>query len=49
MGGEGAPYHHEHVGQISRLIALPTKVRVRFNNSTIYLDFSAIFSQIDPS
>ena len=30
----------------ARLTALLAKVRVWFNNSTIYLDFSAIFSEI---
>ena len=33
----------------ARLTALLAKVRVWFNNSTIYLDFSAIFSEIAPS
>ena len=33
----------------ARLTALLAKVRVWFNNVTIYLDFSAIFSQIAPS
>ena len=33
----------------ARLTALLAKVRVWFNNLTIYLDFSAIFSQIAPS
>ena len=33
----------------ARLTALLAKVRVCFNNSTIYLDFSAIFSEIAPS
>ena len=32
----------------ARLTALLAKVRVCFNNLTIYLDFSAIFSQIAP-
>ena len=33
----------------ARLTALLAKVRVWFNNLTIYLDFSVIFSQIAPS
>ena len=33
----------------ARLTALLAKVRVWFNNSTIYLNFSAIFSQTAPS
>ena len=33
----------------ARLTALLAKVRVWFSNSTIYLDFSAIFSEIAPS
>ena len=33
----------------ARLTALLAKVRVWFNNSTVYLDFSAIFSEIAPS
>ena len=33
----------------ARLTALLAKVRVWFNNSTIYLDFSAIFSEIASS
>ena len=33
----------------ARLTALLAKVRVWFNNLTIYLNFSAIFSQIAPS
>ena len=33
----------------ARLTALLAKVRVWFNNSIIYLDFSAIFSEIAPS
>ena len=33
----------------ARLTALLAKVRVWFNNSTIYLDFSAIFSELAPS
>ena len=33
----------------ARLTALLAKVRVWFHNLTIYLDFSAIFSQIAPS
>ena len=33
----------------ARLTALLAKVRVWFDNLTIYLDFSAIFSQIAPS
>ena len=32
-----------------RLTALLAKVRVWFNNPTIYLDFSVIFSEIAPS
>ena len=33
----------------ARLTARLAKVRVWFNNSTIYLDFWAVFSHIDPS
>ena len=33
----------------ARLTARLAKSRVWLNNFTIYLDFSAIFSQIDPS
>ena len=33
----------------ARLTALLAKVRVWFSNSTIYFDFSAIFSEIAPS
>ena len=33
----------------ARLTARLAKSRVLFNNSTIYLDFSAIFSQIVPN
>ena len=49
------PPHYANVSKIqmwdnfARLTALLGKVRVWFNNSTIHLDFSAIFSEIAPS
>ena len=41
--------HHKMWDNFARLTALLAKVRVWFNNLTIYLNFSAIFSQSAPS
>ena len=49
IGGRGRQIVIKMWDNFARLTALLAKVRVWFNNSTIYLDFSAIFLEIAPS
>ena len=46
---KGAPNRDKMWDNFARLIARLAKLRALFHNSTIYLDFSAIFSRIVPN